>query len=102
MEFYNYEGKPIAYCEDKENIYLFSGQPVAYFYNDLVYGYNGILYQRCKRWYAQTCLQSCSRKRCEKGSPRQGGEKGCQSQGGFKISVVELVKRELLQAIIGV
>lgn len=47
MEFYNYEGKPIAYCEDKENIYLFSGQPVAYFYNDLVYGYNGIQFG----WY---------------------------------------------------
>lgn len=42
MVFYNHEGKPIAYCEDKEKIYLFSGEPVAYFYNGLVYGYNGI------------------------------------------------------------
>ena len=41
MVFYNYEGEPIAYCDDKEKIYLFSGEPVAYFYNDLVYNYNG-------------------------------------------------------------
>ena len=41
MVFYNYAGKPIAYCDDGEEIYLFSGKPVAYFYKDLIYGYNG-------------------------------------------------------------
>lgn len=41
MVFYNFEGKPIAYCEDKEKIYLFSGEPVAYFHNDYVYDYDG-------------------------------------------------------------
>ena len=33
MVFYNYNGKPIAYCEDKEKIYLFSGEPVFPFIN---------------------------------------------------------------------
>ena len=29
MTFYDLHGKPLAYCEDGENIYLFSGVPVA-------------------------------------------------------------------------
>lgn len=41
MTFYNKNGKPVAYTEDNENIYLFTGQPVAYFYGDAVYGFNG-------------------------------------------------------------
>ena len=41
MTFYNKNGKPIAYTEDNEHIYLFTGQPVAYFYGDAVYGFNG-------------------------------------------------------------
>jgi len=44
MTFYNKTGKPIAYCEDNETIYLFSGKPVAYFYDDAVYGFNGKQY----------------------------------------------------------
>ncbi len=42
MIFYNREGRPIAYSEDNEKIYLFNGKPVAYFFNEYIYGYNGI------------------------------------------------------------
>lgn len=41
MTFYNSDGRPVAYTDDNEHIFLFSGIPVAYFYNDLVYAYNG-------------------------------------------------------------
>ena len=41
MTFYDSSGKAIAYSEDNENIYLYSGEPVAYLYNDIVYSYNG-------------------------------------------------------------
>lgn len=32
MTFYSREGAPIAYTEDNETIYLFTGEPVAYLY----------------------------------------------------------------------
>lgn len=41
MTFYNCNGQAIAYCEDDAHIYLFTGEPVAYFYEDAVYGFNG-------------------------------------------------------------
>lgn len=41
MIFYNNQGNPVAYCEDEERIYLFSGQIVGYFYKDAIYAYNG-------------------------------------------------------------
>jgi hypothetical protein len=41
MIFYDRNGMPVAYSEDGEHIYLFNGQPVAYFYENTVYGYNG-------------------------------------------------------------
>ena len=41
MTFYDLYGNALAYCEDGEHIYLFSGEAVAYLYNDIVYGYNG-------------------------------------------------------------
>lgn len=41
MTFYNKNGEPIAYAEDGEHIYLFTGEPVAYFHGDAVYGFNG-------------------------------------------------------------
>jgi hypothetical protein len=41
LTFYNNSGKPIAYTEDGEHIYLFNGTPVAYFSDDSVYGFNG-------------------------------------------------------------
>ena len=41
MTFYDLKGSPIAYCDDGENIYLFTGEPVAYLYNNMVYAYNG-------------------------------------------------------------
>ena len=39
MVFYNRNGIPIAYDED--GIYLFSGRPVAYIYQDTVFNYSG-------------------------------------------------------------
>lgn len=41
LTFYNRYGKPIAYTDDGEYIYLFSGKPVAYFDDESVYGFNG-------------------------------------------------------------
>ena len=41
MILYDNNGIPTAYSEDGEHIYLFNGQPVAYFYENTVYGYNG-------------------------------------------------------------
>ncbi len=41
MEFYNRSGAPVAYCEDGEHIYLFSGKPVAYLDGDAVYSFAG-------------------------------------------------------------
>ena len=41
MTFYDSYGTPVAYTEDDESIYLFKENPVAYFYENKVYGYNG-------------------------------------------------------------
>ena len=41
LTFYDKMGKPIAYTEDGEHIYLFTGKPVAYIYENTVYGFNG-------------------------------------------------------------
>ena len=41
MIFYNEHGKAIAFSDDNEHIYLFSGQPVAYIFEDAVYNFNG-------------------------------------------------------------
>ncbi|MDP2762641.1 MAG: hypothetical protein Q8O64_19945 [Sideroxyarcus sp.] len=41
INFYNKTGKPIAYSEDGEFIYLFSGKPVAYIAGDVVYSFSG-------------------------------------------------------------
>jgi len=41
ITFYDRHGVPVAYSEDLETIYLFSGKPVAYFQNDSVYAFYG-------------------------------------------------------------
>ena len=41
MTLYDRNGRPPAYSEDDEHIYLFTGQPVAYFHENAVYGFNG-------------------------------------------------------------
>lgn len=41
MTFYDSTGRAVAYTEDNENIYLYSGVPVAYLYGKLVYSYQG-------------------------------------------------------------
>lgn len=39
--FYDKSGIPIAYSDDNDHIFLFSGESVAYLYGESVYGYNG-------------------------------------------------------------
>ncbi len=39
--FYDAEGTPVAYCDDGESIYLYSGEPVAYVSDDSVYTFGG-------------------------------------------------------------
>ena len=41
MVFYDNHGRPTAYTEDNVHIYLFTGEPVAYFDRDAVYSFNG-------------------------------------------------------------
>lgn len=41
MVFYDNHGRPTAYTEDDEHIYLFTGEPVAYLHTDAVYSYSG-------------------------------------------------------------
>ena len=39
--FYDSNGSPIAYTEDNEDIFLYSGMPVAYLSDNSVYAYSG-------------------------------------------------------------
>jgi hypothetical protein len=48
MTLYDSKGKAVAYSDDGETIYLFNGTPVAYFYGDYVYGFDGYLLGRLK------------------------------------------------------
>jgi hypothetical protein len=41
MTLYDRSGSPTAYSEDGKHFFLFTGQPVAYFYENTVYGFNG-------------------------------------------------------------
>lgn len=41
MVFYDCHGQPTAYTENGIDIYLFTGEPVAYLDRDAVYGFNG-------------------------------------------------------------
>ena len=41
LTFYDSYGTPVAYCDDGEAIYLYSGEPVAYLVEDSVYTYAG-------------------------------------------------------------
>jgi hypothetical protein len=48
LDFYNYQGRPIAYiADDGISIYTYAGAPVAYLHQDRIYGYNG----RCLGWF---------------------------------------------------
>ena len=42
MDFYDRSGAPIAYSDDGEHIYLFSGRPVAYLSRTAVYTFGGM------------------------------------------------------------
>ena len=48
VTFYDRGGAPVAYCEDAEHIYLFSGQPVAYIHGDAIYDFGG----RHRGWFS--------------------------------------------------
>ena len=41
ITFYDLTGRAVAYTEDNENIYLYSGLPVAYLFGNLVYSFRG-------------------------------------------------------------
>jgi len=41
LDFYDRNGTPIAYTDDDEHIFTFSGRPVAYLYGNSVYSYQG-------------------------------------------------------------
>lgn len=43
MEFFDRSGAATCYAPDGEHLYLWGGEPVAYFYDDKVYGFNGRL-----------------------------------------------------------
>jgi len=41
MTFYDSTGRAVAYTDDRETIYLFSGEPVAYLFEGMVYTFKG-------------------------------------------------------------
>ena len=41
IDFYDHDGQPIAYTQDRVHIYTFSGDPVAYLDGDSVYSFSG-------------------------------------------------------------
>lgn len=41
LDFYDLNGNPIAYTDDGEHVFTFSGHPVAYFHDGSVYSFNG-------------------------------------------------------------
>ena len=53
MTFYDRSGKPIAYCDDGETMYLFSGEPVAYLHKELVYSFPGIFLGRLENGWVR-------------------------------------------------
>jgi hypothetical protein len=41
LTFYDGTGCPVAYSNDEENVYMFSGEPVAYLKGNSVYAFDG-------------------------------------------------------------
>lgn len=41
IDFYSKSGEPVAYTEDGQHIYLFSGRPVAFLSGNAVYSFSG-------------------------------------------------------------
>jgi len=41
MDFFDSSGLAVSYCEDHVHIFLYRGEPVAYFEGDCVYSYSG-------------------------------------------------------------
>lgn len=74
IDLYSRTGEPIAYTEDAEHIYLFSGAAVAYLSGDAVYAFGGqqlgwledgwiqgqegrlrTFHRRCSWWPSEAC-----------------------------------------------
>ena len=60
MVFYNSTGRAVAYTDDNENIFLFNGIPVAYFYGNLVYSYRGVQLGRFENGWIRDKKGCCS------------------------------------------
>lgn len=60
MTFYSSTGRAIAYCEDGEHIFLYSGEPVAYLYDGAIYGYNGNVYGWFEKGWIRDLNGSCA------------------------------------------
>lgn len=41
MTFYDYRGIPVAYTDNAQDIYMFSGEPVAYIADEAVFSFDG-------------------------------------------------------------
>ena len=59
MIFYDSHGKPIAYTDDDEHIFLFSGKPVAYLYDELVYSFKGKQLGRFEKGWVRDLRGHC-------------------------------------------
>ncbi len=59
MTFYDSKGRPVAYSEDGENIYLFTGEPVAYIHGDLLYTYSGCQLGRFEKGWVRDLKGYC-------------------------------------------
>lgn len=59
MTFYDSTGRAVAYTEDNENIYLFSGTPVAYLFGNYVYNYKGIQLGRFENGWVRDKYGRC-------------------------------------------
>ncbi|SFO21630.1 hypothetical protein SAMN04487831_11251 [Pseudobutyrivibrio sp. UC1225] len=53
MTFYDCTGRAVAYTDDNEGIYLYSGTPVAYLYDSIVYSYRGTQLGRFERGWVR-------------------------------------------------
>ena len=60
MTFYDENGRAVAYTEDNENIYLYSGVPVAYLYRNLVYSFRGTQLGRFENGWIRDKKGNCA------------------------------------------
>jgi len=56
LDFFDRSGAAVAYSDDGEHIYLYSGKPVAYLSDDAVYSFSG----KHIGWFEDGCLWDTS------------------------------------------